>query len=115
MDPWSKADYSRHIREAVMVVEKLSEINPPSGRVPVQVRLEIPIFELQRRWYIGEYREKKCLSRIFVARGKYRPKGGTRGGPLHPGGLLARPGVGPRHLAVQEGVAPLPLFFGQPE
>ena len=31
MDPWSKEDYSRHIREALMVVEKLSEVNPSSA------------------------------------------------------------------------------------
>src|SRR4051812_40200565 len=31
MDPWSKVDYSRHIREASMVMEKLPEVNPPSG------------------------------------------------------------------------------------
>ena len=33
MDPWSKGDCSRHIREAIMVVEKTPKVNPPSGRV----------------------------------------------------------------------------------
>ena len=37
MDPWSKGDYSRHIREVLMVVEKPPEVNPPSGRVSGQV------------------------------------------------------------------------------
>src|SRR4051812_28198647 len=45
MDPWSKGDYSLHIREALMVVEKLPEINPPSVRVQGQVLLAIPILE----------------------------------------------------------------------
>ncbi|KAE8819662.1 hypothetical protein D1007_02311 [Hordeum vulgare] len=34
MDSWSNEDYSRHVREASMVVDKLPEVNPPSGRVP---------------------------------------------------------------------------------
>ena len=44
----SKGDYSRHIREALMVVEKLPEVNPPSGRVSGQVRRAIPILESLR-------------------------------------------------------------------
>ena len=36
MDPWSKVDYSRVIREASMAMEKLPEVDPPSGRVPGQ-------------------------------------------------------------------------------
>src|SRR4051812_44558210 len=36
MDPWSKVDYSRLVRKASMVVEKLAEVNPPSDRVPGQ-------------------------------------------------------------------------------
>src|SRR3954466_3992790 len=34
MDPWSKVDYSQHIREASMEMEGLSEVIPPSSRVP---------------------------------------------------------------------------------
>src|ERR1041384_3115224 len=49
MDPWSKEDYSRHIWEALMVVEKLPEINPPSGRLPGQVCLAILILESRRQ------------------------------------------------------------------
>src|SRR4051812_29766486 len=33
MDPWSKADYSWHIREASMAMEGLPEVVPPSSRV----------------------------------------------------------------------------------
>src|SRR3954469_15979933 len=34
MDPWSKGDYSRIVREASMVVEKVLVVILPSGRVP---------------------------------------------------------------------------------
>ena len=82
-----------------MVVEKPPEVNPPSGRVPGQVRRVVPILELPRRQNRGEDREKRFLLRVFDTRGKYRPKGETRGGPTPPGGLLARPRVGLSHLA----------------
>jgi hypothetical protein len=79
MDPWSKVDYSRHIREALMVVKKLPEIDPPSGRVPGQGLLVIPISGSRRRWNNGEIRDTESLPRVFVSRSKYRPKKGTRG------------------------------------
>ena len=111
MDPWSKGDYSRHIREALMVVEKLPEIDPPSGRGPGRGLLMLPILEVLRRRNRGENRDAGFLSRVFGTGSKYRPKGGTRGGPLHPGGLPARPGVGPRHLAAWEGGGPPPALL----
>src|SRR3954471_9555157 len=85
MDPWSKGDYSRHIQEALMVVEKLPEVNPPSGRVPGQVRRAVLILESRRRRNRGRYREKGSTPRDFGTRGKYRRKGAARGGPEHPG------------------------------
>jgi len=111
MDPWSKGDYSRHIWEALMVVEKLPEINPPSGRVPGRGLLAIPILESLRRRNSGENRDAGSLFRVSASGCKYRPKGGTRGGTHLPGGLLARPGVGPRPLAAWEGGGPLRLPF----
>ncbi len=45
MDSWSKGDYSRVIREASMVVEKLPVVILPSGRVPGRVLLVLPILE----------------------------------------------------------------------
>src|SRR4051812_8250109 len=98
MDPWSKRDYSRHIREALMVVEKLPEINPPSGRVPGQVRLVISICELQRRRNSGENCETEDRLRVFRSGDKYRLKEGTGGGPTGQAGPwrslpLARVGV----------------------
>src|SRR3954465_666339 len=99
MDPWTKADYSRIIREASMVVEKLPEVNPPSGRVPGRGLLVLRILEARRWRNREENHDAGVSSRVFGARGKNRPKGGTRGWPLLPGALLARPGVGPRPLA----------------
>ena len=49
MDSWSKEYYSRHVREASMTVEKLLEVNPPSGRVPGRGPLTLPILEALRR------------------------------------------------------------------
>src|SRR4051812_30474780 len=49
MDPWSKGDYSRRILEAIMVVERPPEVNPPSGRVLGQIPQEIPRSESRRR------------------------------------------------------------------
>ena len=75
MDPWSKGDYSRRIPEAVMVMEKPPEVNPPSGRVPGQLLLVIPRSESLRRQDSGRNRVTGLLPRVFRARGKYRLKG----------------------------------------
>ena len=45
MDSWSKGDYSQLIREASMVVEKLTVVILPSGRVPGRVLLVLHILE----------------------------------------------------------------------
>src|SRR3954465_4526125 len=45
MDPWSKGDYSQHIREASMAMEGLMEVVLPSGRVPRQLTLAAPILK----------------------------------------------------------------------
>src|ERR1041385_7477150 len=98
MDPWSKVDYSRFIREASMVVEKLPVVVPLSGRVPGRGLLVLPIFEARRR----------------RNRGINRRKGTARGGPGAPGAPLARPGVRPRSLAAWgppgSPLAPLGIF-----
>ncbi|KAE8779595.1 hypothetical protein D1007_47387 [Hordeum vulgare] len=82
MNPWSKEDYSRHVREASMAVEKLPEVNPPSGRVPGGGLLTLPISEALRRQNDGEIHDSGSWS--------------TRGGGAHPGSLLARPRAWPR-------------------
>ena len=95
MDPWSKEDYSRQVREASMAVEKLPEVNPPSGRVPGRGLLTLPISEALWRQNDGEIRDSRKSARVSSRDSKYRPKEGTGGGGTHPGGLLARPRGGP--------------------
>ena len=68
MDPWSKGDYSRLIREALMVVERLPEVIPPSGRVLGRGLLTLPILEALRRRNRGENRDAGFLLRVSGAR-----------------------------------------------
>ena len=91
MDPWSKVDYSRLIREASMVVEKLPEVNPPSGRVPGRGLRTLPISEALRRRNDVEIRDSRKSARDSPRDSKYRPKEGTGGGGTHPSDLLAWP------------------------
>src|SRR3954471_24935075 len=98
MDPWSKVDYSRHIREASMVVERLPEVNPPSVRETGRGLLALPILEARRRRNREVIRDAGFSSRVSARRDKIRPKGGTRGGAHLPGALVAWSGVGPCHL-----------------
>src|SRR3954465_2236764 len=98
MDPWSKGDYSRIIREASMVVEKLPVVILPSGRVPGRVLLALPILEARRRRNRDEIAKKGSRLEGFGTCVKYRPKGGIRGdrgapGPPPPGAAWR----GPRH------------------
>src|SRR3954471_2528271 len=75
MDPWSKVDYSRFIREASMVVEKLPEVVPPSGRVPGRGLLVILILETRRRRNRGEIAKKGFVPEGFSSRGINRRRG----------------------------------------
>src|SRR3954467_10486426 len=102
MDPWSKGDYSRHIQEASMLVERLPDVNPPSGRVPGRGLLVLPIFGAQRRRNREVIHDAGFSSRVSSTGGKNRLKGGTRGGAHLLGALVARPGVGPRHQGAGE-------------
>src|ERR1041384_2318807 len=79
-DPWSKADYSRHIREASMAMDGLPEGVSPSGRVLEQLLQAAPI--LKRRWRRNrEVRAKKgSVLGFSTPRGKYRRRG-CRGDP----------------------------------
>src|SRR3954452_13092146 len=81
MDPWSKVDYSRLIREASMVVEKLPEVVPPSGRVPGRGLLVLPILEAWRRRNRGEIAKKGSRLGVFASRGINRRRGAARGPP----------------------------------
>src|SRR3954471_15949349 len=78
MDPWSKGDYSRIIREASMVVEKVPVVILPSGRVPGRVPLALPILEARRRRNRDAIVEKGSRPEGFETCFKYTPKGGVR-------------------------------------
>jgi len=97
MDPWSKVDYSRLIREASMVVEKLPVVVLPSGRVPGRVLLMLPILEALRRRNRGEIAKKGSVLEGFGTRGIYRRRGAARGGAGAPGAPpgAARGGAAP--------------------
>src|SRR3954464_2025075 len=92
MDPWSKGDYSRIVREASMVVEKVLVVILPSGRVPGRVLLALPILEARRRRNRDEIAKKGSPLEGFGTSVKYRPKGDVRGHLGGPGAPPARPG-----------------------
>src|SRR4051812_1578596 len=81
MDPWSKVDYSRIIREASMVEEKLPEVNPPSGRVPGRGLLALPILEARRQRNRSEIAKKGSVYGSFTSRRIYRRRGQPGGPP----------------------------------
>src|SRR3954466_13738518 len=91
MDPWSKVDYSRIIREASMMEEKLPEVNPPSGRVPGRGLMALPILEARQLWNRGEIAKKGSVLRSFTSRRIYRRRGAVRGATRGLGDPLARP------------------------
>src|SRR4051812_17182908 len=115
MDPWSKGDYSRHIQESLMVVAKLPEINPPSGRVSGQVRRALPILESPWQRNREEYREKRCLPRVSVTGWKYRLMGAPGMGPSSQAPSWHGQEWGRSNRPPRRGVAPLCLSFGLPE
>src|SRR3954466_8292446 len=80
MDPWSKGDYSRHIREASMAMDGLPEGVPPSGRVPGQLLQAAPILKRRRGRYTGEFAKVRSILGVSTLRAKYRRRG-HRGDP----------------------------------
>src|SRR3954469_24422718 len=97
MDPWSKVDYSRIIREASMVEDKLPEVNPPSGRVPGRGLMALLILEARRRQNRGKITKKGFGFGRIPSRRINRRRGAARGATKCPGGPLARPSPRPRH------------------
>src|ERR1043165_8545713 len=97
MDPWSKVDYSRHIREASMGVDGLPEVIPPSGRVSGQRLLAALILKWRRQQYREEIGEKTCILGISTTGGIYRQRGAARGATGVPGALPAWPNPRARH------------------
>src|SRR4051812_39321773 len=81
MDPWSRVDYSWHIREASMEMEGLSEVSPPSGRVPGQRLLAAPILKRRRRRYREEIGKKTSIFMVSSTGVIYRRRGAARGAP----------------------------------
>src|SRR3954462_1807245 len=81
MDPWSKVDYSRHIREASMAMEGLPEVVTPSGRVSRQRLPASPILK-RRRWrYREEIGKRTSILGVSSARAIYRQRGQPGGPP----------------------------------
>src|SRR4051812_40965572 len=74
-----------------MVVEKLPEVVPPSGRVPGRGLLVLPILEERRRRNRGEIAKKGSRFGVFASRGINRQRGQTWGPP----GVQAPPWRGP--------------------
>src|ERR1044072_255282 len=97
-DPWSKGDYSRHIREASMAMDGLPEGVPPSGRVPMQLLQAAPILKRWRRRYRGEFARKRSLLGVSTPRAKYRRRRAPGGPTSQPKGSLAQPRVGSCNL-----------------
>src|SRR3954463_8642985 len=75
-DPWSKGDYSRHIREASMPMEGLPEGVSPSGRVSEKLLQAAPILKGRRRRNREGFAKKGSSPKGFRTRGKYRRRGG---------------------------------------
>src|SRR3954470_7330091 len=96
MDPWSKGDYSRHIREASMAMEGLPEVVPPSGRVPGQLLLAALILKRRRRRYREEMGKRALILGVSSARAKYRRRG-HRGGHQGSRRVPGAPPPWPRH------------------
>src|SRR3954464_10083053 len=92
-DPWFKGDYSRHIREASMAMDGLSEGVPPSGRVPGQLLEAAPILKRRRR-YRGEFAEKRLILGVSTPRAKYRWWGHRGDPPVSQEGPWRDPGWG---------------------
>ena len=83
-----------------MAMEGLSEVVPPSDRVPGQLLLAAPILKWRQRRYREENRNSRSILGVSSAGTKYRPKGpqgsqeGARralGGARDPPGALVGP------------------------
>src|SRR3954470_17262730 len=78
-----------------MDMDGLPESVSPSGRVPEQLLQAAPILKRQRRRNREVFAKKGSVLGVSTPRGKYRRRGASRGPTRKPGGLLARPRVGP--------------------
>ena len=95
-----------------MAMDGLPEGVPPPGRVPGQLLQAAPILKQRRRRYRGEFAEKRSILGVSTPRAKYRRRGEPGGPTSQPGGSVARPSVGPRHLPFWlAGGGPPPLLW----
>src|ERR1041385_7987594 len=80
-----------------MVVEKLPEVIPPSGRGPGRGLLVLPILEARRWRNKGDIAKKGSVPEGFSSQGINRRKGAARGGSGAPGAPpgAARGGAAP--------------------
>src|ERR1043165_8629181 len=77
-DPWSKVDYSRHIREASMAMEGLPEGVSPSGRGPEQLLQAAPILNGRRRRNREGFQKMVVFQRISGGGVNIGERGGGR-------------------------------------
>src|SRR4051812_12691056 len=91
----------------------LSEVNPPSGRVPGQCLLAALILKQRRRRNIEEIGKRGSLPRVSSSGGKYRRKGTARGPPgaQAPPGRDPTPGRATRVPRALVGPLRLPLYY----
>src|SRR3954462_6573571 len=75
-----------------MEERRLSEVGPPSGRVPGRGLLVLPISEAWRRQNRGEIAKKGSVLEGFSSRRIYRRRGAARGATRGPGAPLTWPG-----------------------
>src|ERR1041384_3026604 len=64
-----------------MAMDGLPEGVSPSGRVPEQLLQAAPIMKRRRRRNREEFAKKGSYLGVSTPRGKYRRRGGARGGP----------------------------------
>src|SRR3954471_3277016 len=95
-----------------MAMDGFPEGVSPSGRVPEQLLQAAPILK-RRRWRNREvFAKNGSVLGVSTPRGEYRRRGASRGPTRKPGGLLARPRVGPRlGPSWSLVVPPLPLLM----
>src|SRR3954469_25835795 len=91
-DPWSKGNYSRHIRKASMAMDSLPEWVPPPGRVPGQLLQAAPILKRRRRRYRGEFAKVRSILGVSTPMDKYRRRGHRGDPPVSQEGPWRGPG-----------------------
>src|SRR3954471_16201520 len=96
-----------------MVVEKLPEVIPPSGRVPGRGLLVLPILEARRRRNKGEITKKGSVFRGFGTKEIYRRRGNPGGPPGVQAASRRGPTLGRAHWPHRHQVGPLWPPFGR--